>query len=82
MSFPLLGERGKPHLPTNIVDFEGVDSSIISILKGWNSHVQREITGKLESSNVSRDNVSREIGGRDSTIRVRDKGMHMLYGIT
>ena len=31
-------------------------------LKGWNSHVHRKFTGKFESSNVSRDHVSREIG--------------------
>ena len=30
--------------------------------KGWNSHVHREFSGKSESSNLSRDNVSREIG--------------------
>ena len=48
--------------PTNIVDFRGFDSSIILILKGWNSQAHRGFPGKLESSNVSRDNVSREIG--------------------
>ena len=31
-------------------------------LKGWNSQVHREVPGKFESSNVSRDNVSRGIG--------------------
>ena len=30
--------------------------------KGWNSHVHREFPGKFESSSLSRDNVSREIG--------------------
>ena len=30
--------------------------------KGWNCHVHRVFSGMLESSNVSRDNVSREIG--------------------
>ena len=30
--------------------------------KGWNSHVHGGFPGKLESSNLSRDNVSREIG--------------------
>ena len=39
--------------------------------KGWNSQAHREFPGKFESSNVSRDNVSREIGrtGR-TTLRV------------
>ena len=32
------------------------------MFKGWDSHVHRTIPGKFESSNVSRDNVSREIG--------------------
>ena len=31
-------------------------------LKGWTSHVHRGFHSKFESSNVSRDNVSREIG--------------------
>ena len=30
--------------------------------KGWNSQAQREFPGKFESSNIIRDNVSREIG--------------------
>ena len=45
------------------MDFRGFDSSIINInCKGWNSHVHRGFPGKSESSNLSRDNVSREIG--------------------
>ena len=31
-------------------------------LKGWNSQAHRELPGKFESSNLSRDNLSREIG--------------------
>ena len=31
---------------------------------GWNSHVHRELPGKLESSNLSREILSREIGRR------------------
>ena len=31
-------------------------------IKGWNSHVHRGFPGKFESSNLSRDNVSGEIG--------------------
>ena len=46
-------------LPTNIVGFGGFDSIN---LKGWNSQAHRGFPGKFESSNVSRDNVSREIG--------------------
>ena len=32
--------------------------------KGWNSQVHREFPRKFESSNLSRDNLSREIGRR------------------
>ena len=32
------------------------------MFKGWNSHVHGEFPGKFESSNLSRDNLSREIG--------------------
>ena len=41
---------------------EGVDSSIILVLKGWNSHVQRECPRHFESRNLSRGNLSRVIG--------------------
>ena len=51
-----------PNLPTNIVDVGGFDSSIMLFVKGWNSHVHREFPRNVESSNVSRGNVSREIG--------------------
>ena len=30
--------------------------------KGWNSQARREFPGKFESSNLNRDNLSREIG--------------------
>ena len=43
------------------MDFGGFDSSIMIFVKGWNSHVHREFP-MFESSNVSRDSVSREIG--------------------
>ena len=36
--------------------------------KGLNSNVHREFPGNLESSNVSRDNVSREIGRSSSLL--------------
>ena len=42
-----------PGPPTDVVGFRGLDSSTILILKGWNSHVHSEFTGKFESSNVS-----------------------------
>ena len=48
--------------PTNIVDFRGFDSSIILILKGWDSQAHRGSLGKFDSSNVSGDNVSMGIG--------------------
>ena len=37
----------------------------------WNSYVHREFPGNLESTNLSRDNLSREIGRKQCTaIRV------------
>ena len=33
-----------------------------SYFKGWNSHVQRKFPGNVESTNLSRDNLRREIG--------------------
>ena len=50
------------NLPTNIVDFRGFDSSITLILRGGILMSIGKTMGKFESSNVSRDNVSREIG--------------------
>ena len=44
------------------MDFRGSDSSIILVLRGWNPPVHRGFPGKFESSNLSRENVSREIG--------------------
>ena len=50
------------NLRTKILDFrrfwlkQNLDS------KGWNSHVHREVPGKFEPTNRSRDNLSREIG--------------------
>ena len=44
------------------MDFRGFDSSIILIQRGGILVSHREVPGKLESSNLSRDNVSREIG--------------------
>ena len=48
------------NLCTKIMDFRGFDSS--RILIGWNSQAHGELPRKFESSNLSRDNLSREIG--------------------
>ena len=50
------------HIHTNIVDFKRFDSSMILMFKGRNSQAHREFPGKFESSNVSRGNISGEIG--------------------
>ena len=47
---------------TQALDFRGFDSSTILNLRGGNSQAHRVFTGEFESSNASRDNVSREIG--------------------
>ena len=51
------------------VDFRGFDSNIILTFKGWNSHVHRKLLGCFESTNLSRDNLSREIGRSQRVIR-------------
>ena len=51
------------NLRTKILDFRGFDSSIILILRGGNL-MSREFPAKFESSNLGRDNLSREIGRR------------------
>ena len=50
------------NLRTEILDSRGFDSSRILTFKGWNSHVHREFTGSFESTNLCRDNLSRETG--------------------
>ena len=53
------------NIRTNIMDFGGFDSSIILILRGGNLmsvEFYRGFPRKFESSNLSRDNASREIG--------------------
>ena len=47
---------------TKILDFRGFDSSRILVFKGWNSQAHREFPGKSESSNLSGDSLSGEIG--------------------
>ena len=51
-----------PNLPTSIVDFRGLDSSTILISRGGILTSIGDLPEKFESSNLSRDNVSREIG--------------------
>ena len=58
------GVKCTPNLPANIMDFRGLDSSIILIVKEWNSQARREFHVKFDSSNVSRRNVSRRTGRR------------------
>ena len=44
--------------------------------KGWNSKAHEGFPGKFESTNLSRDNVSREIGCREAgRVVARDKGV-------
>ena len=49
-------------LRTKILDFRGSDSSIILILRGGILRPVGKFPGNYESSNLSRDNLSREIG--------------------
>ena len=48
-------------LRTKILDLGGFDSRQILILE-WNSHIHREFPANPESTNLSRDNLSRETG--------------------
>ena len=49
-------------LRTKTLDFRGFDSCIYNLyFKGWNSHVHRGIPGNVESTNLSREILSREI---------------------
>ena len=50
------------NLRTNIMDFRGFDSSIILNVRGGILMSIGNFPVKFESSNLSRDNVSREIG--------------------
>ena len=62
---------GTANLRTQILELRGFDSSrILMVIKGWNSQAHRESPGKFESRNLSRDNLSREIG--------RSKGFSLL----
>ena len=50
------------NLRTKILGFRGLDASANLNVKGWTSHAHREFPAKFESTNLSRDNLSREIG--------------------
>ena len=52
-------------LRTNIFDFRGLDASRIFILRGWNPQAHRDFPGNVESTNLSTDNLSREIGRKN-----------------
>ena len=56
--------QGAPttNLRTKILMFRGFDSSIIIILRGGIPCPIGKFPGKIESSNLRRDNLSREIG--------------------
>ena len=49
------------------------DSSTILNLEGWNAHLHREFQAKLESTNLSRDNLSREIGRTPPSAALRSR---------
>ena len=50
------------NLRTKILDFRGFDSSRILTLRGRITRPIGNFPGKIESRNLSRDNISREIG--------------------
>ena len=65
------------NLRTNIVDFKGFDSSIMLNLRGGIPRPTGDFPGKLESSNLDRDHLSREIQ-RKSALHTggRSRGGH------
>ena len=88
----LLGARNTRHrlppqgsvtanLCTNIMDFRGFDSRIIFILRGWNSQVHREFPVRIDSSNVSRRDVSRRIGRRLRHALSALNDFHLSFGV-
>ena len=50
------------NLRTKILDFRGFYSNIILDLEGWHSLAYKDFPKNVESRNLSRDNLSREIG--------------------
>ena len=59
---PDVGSWRTANLRATILDFRGFDSSRILIRRGWNSNIQWEFPGIVESANLSRNDLSREIG--------------------
>ena len=64
---------GTANLRAKTLDFRGFELERNLNLKGWKSHVLREVPGKFESSNLSRDNLSREIGRKAETVVGRQR---------
>ena len=54
-------------LSAKILDFRGLDSSRIFEFKAWSSHVLMAFPGRFESANLSRHDLSREIGRKHRT---------------
>ena len=59
------------NLRTKILDFRGFDPSRISILRGGILMSMGNFPGKLESSSLSREILSREIGRRQPRLEAQ-----------
>ena len=64
-----------PGRPGHLRHHEGLGAT-------WNSHVHREFAGNLESTNLSRDNLSRESGPRGRRAGCRAPGSPRVPGAT
>ena len=62
------------NLRAKIPDFRGFDSSIILMLRGGSIMSIWNFPGKVESRNLSRDSLSREIGRTSDGRRRRSRG--------
>ena len=62
------------NLRTNIMDFRGFWIKHNHNSKGWNSQAHRWFPGKFGSSNLSRDNASREIVDEIVAIELQPEG--------
>ena len=67
---------------TKTLDSRGFDSKQNHNIKGWNSHVHRTIPGKFQSSNLSRDNLSRPLRVTRPICegRIRNWARELSYG--
>ena len=68
--------------PVSVLRFwtsEGLTRAEHKIELRWNSHVQREFPRSFESTNLSRDNLSREIGRTRTSGRL-DSGKQTFSG--